>query len=67
MSFNTKKPIKVAIEESINDFTGRFTEKIINAEHEQCGMQNGMQCQNQGKGRANRGRGNGFGNGNCMN
>ena len=42
-------------------------EKIINAEHEQCGLQNGMQCQNQGKGRGNRGRGNGFGNGNCMN
>ena len=36
-------------------------EKIINAEHEQCGLQNGMQCQNQGKGRGNRGRGN------CMN
>ncbi|MGB4447378.1 MAG: DUF2202 domain-containing protein [Cloacibacterium sp.] len=36
-------------------------EKIINAEHEQCGQQNGMQCQNQGKGRANRGRRN------CMN
>ena len=42
-------------------------EKNINAEHEQCGLQNGMQCQNQGKGRGNRGRGNGFGNGNCMN
>ena len=42
-------------------------EKIINAEHEQCGLQNGMQCQNQGKGRGNRGRGNGFGNANCMN
>jgi hypothetical protein len=42
-------------------------EKIINAEHEQCGLQNGMQCQNQGKGRGNRGRGNGLGNGNCIN
>ncbi|MPL55123.1 hypothetical protein SDC9_00590 [bioreactor metagenome] len=36
-------------------------EKIINAEHEQCGLQNGMQCQNHGKSRGNRGRGN------CMN
>lgn len=42
-------------------------EKIISAKQEQCGMQNGMQCQNQGKGRGNRGRGNGFGNGNCIN
>ena len=37
-------------------------EKIIKAEQEQCGMQNGMQHQNQGKG-----RGKGLGNGNFMN
>ena len=34
-------------------------QKIIDAEHEQCGMQNGMQCEGKGKG-------SGRGQGNCM-
>ena len=38
-------------------------QKIIDAEHEQCGMQNGMQCEGKGRGL---GKGSGRGQGNCM-
>lgn len=40
-------------------------EKIINTEHERCGLQNGMQCQDGGLGKG-RGLGKGGGLGNCM-